>query len=149
MRAAQAGKKILLANKEALVIAGNVFMQAAREGGACILPVDSEHNAIFQALPPDISSEGSSRWGGPDHSHRIRRAVSRCARDSGLRDITPSQACKHPNWVMGRKISVDSATLMNKGLELIEARWLFNATPGATPGVDPSAKHRAFHGGLP
>jgi 1-deoxy-D-xylulose-5-phosphate reductoisomerase len=128
IRAARAGKKILLANKEALVIAGDVFMQAAREGGACILPVDSEHNAIFQALPPDfqqgLESVGVDRIiltasGGPFLDVPASR----------LRDMTPSQACKHPNWVMGRKISVDSATLMNKGLELIEARWLFNATP--------------------
>jgi 1-deoxy-D-xylulose-5-phosphate reductoisomerase len=128
MRAAQAGKRILLANKEALVIAGRIFMQAAREGGACILPVDSEHNAIFQALPADfgtgLESVGVDRIiltasGGPFLDAPVE----------GLRDMTPSQACKHPNWEMGRKISVDSATLMNKGLELIEARWLFNAAP--------------------
>jgi 1-deoxy-D-xylulose-5-phosphate reductoisomerase len=128
IEAARAGKKILLANKEALVIAGNVFMQAALEGGACILPVDSEHNAIFQALPPDfqrgLESVGVDRIiltasGGPFLDVPA----------AGLRDMTPSQACKHPNWAMGRKISVDSATLMNKGLELIEAQWLFNATP--------------------
>jgi 1-deoxy-D-xylulose-5-phosphate reductoisomerase len=128
LRAARAGKKILLANKEALVIAGHIFMQAARDGGACVLPVDSEHNAIFQALPPDfgngLESVGVDRIiltasGGPFLDFPV----------TGLRDITPSQACKHPNWAMGRKISVDCATLMNKGLELIEAHWLFNATP--------------------
>ena len=128
LRAAQAGKKILLANKEALVIAGHIFMQAARKGGACILPVDSEHSAIFQALPADfgkgLESVGVDRIiltasGGPFLDFPATE----------LRDITPSQACKHPNWAMGRKISVDSATLMNKGLELIEAHWLFNAAP--------------------
>ncbi len=128
LQAARAGKKILLANKEALVIAGHIFMQAAREGGACILPVDSEHNAIFQALPTDfargLESVGVDRIiltasGGPFLDYPA----------DGLRDITPDQACKHPNWAMGRKISVDSATLMNKGLELIEAHWLFNAAP--------------------
>jgi 1-deoxy-D-xylulose-5-phosphate reductoisomerase len=127
--AARAGKKILLANKESLVIAGAVFMQAAREGGATVLPVDSEHNAIFQTLPPSFSdgleAAGVERIiltasGGPFLDWPASR----------LAEITPSQACKHPNWDMGRKISVDSATLMNKGLELIEAHWLFGATPG-------------------
>ena len=127
--AARAGKKILLANKESLVIAGAVFMQAAREGGAAVLPVDSEHNAIFQTLPPSFSggleAAGVERIiltasGGPFLDWPVSR----------LAEITPSQACKHPNWDMGRKISVDSATLMNKGLELIEARWLFGAAPG-------------------
>lgn len=126
--AAQAGKKVLLANKESLVIAGPVFMRAAQEGGARILPVDSEHNAIFQALPSDFSrgldAVGVDRIiltasGGPFLELPLDR----------LGDITPEQACKHPNWDMGRKISVDSATLMNKGLELIEAHWLFGAPP--------------------
>lgn len=125
--AARAGKKVLLANKESLVIAGHIFMQAARDGGASILPVDSEHNAIFQALPAafadGLEAVGVERIiltasGGPFLDLPV----------SQLRDVTPSQACKHPNWEMGRKISVDSATLMNKGLELIEAHWLFNAT---------------------
>jgi len=125
LAAAHAGKKILLANKEVLVMAGELFMEAARNHGARILPVDSEHNAIFQALPRDFSddlgSEGIRRIlltasGGPF------RTTPRAA----LADITPEQACAHPNWVMGRKISVDSATMMNKGLEVIEARWLFN-----------------------
>lgn len=124
--AARAGKKVLLANKESLVIAGHIFMQAARDGGASILPVDSEHNAIFQALPAafadGLESVGVERIiltasGGPFLDLPV----------SQMRDVTPSQACKHPNWEMGRKISVDSATLMNKGLELIEAHWLFNA----------------------
>jgi len=126
--AALAGKKILLANKESLVIAGGIFMRAAQQGGATILPVDSEHNAIFQSLPRDFSNGlehiGVERIiltasGGPFLDVPAER----------LSQITPDQACKHPNWDMGRKISVDSATLMNKGLELIEARWLFDARP--------------------
>jgi 1-deoxy-D-xylulose-5-phosphate reductoisomerase len=128
LQAAISGKKVLLANKEALVIAGNIFIQAASDGGATILPVDSEHNAIFQALPADFSkglnSVGVDRIiltasGGPFVDLPIEQ----------LSKVTPEQACKHPNWDMGRKISVDSATLMNKGLELIEAHWLFNAAP--------------------
>jgi len=126
--AARAGKKILLANKESLVIAGRLFTQAARDGGAIVLPVDSEHNAIFQALPASfesgLESIGVERIiltasGGPFLDLPV----------SQLRDMTPGQACKHPNWEMGRKISVDSATLMNKGLEVIEAHWFFNAAP--------------------
>lgn len=126
--AARAGKKLLLANKESLVIAGALFMQAARDGGARVLPVDSEHNAIFQALPADfergLGEVGVERIiltasGGPFLDVPAER----------MADITPEQACKHPNWEMGRKISVDSATLMNKGLELIEAHWLFGAAP--------------------
>jgi 1-deoxy-D-xylulose-5-phosphate reductoisomerase len=124
--AARAGKKVLLANKESLVIAGHLFMQAVRVGGATVLPVDSEHNAIFQALPADfaagLETVGVDRIiltasGGPFLDLPADR----------LHAVTPAQACKHPNWEMGRKISVDSATLMNKGLELIEAHWLFNA----------------------
>jgi 1-deoxy-D-xylulose-5-phosphate reductoisomerase len=124
--AAQSGKKVLLANKESLVIAGAIFMQAAHDGGARIVPVDSEHNAIFQALPPDfergLDAVGVERIiltasGGPFLDWPMDR----------LGAITPDQACRHPNWEMGRKISVDSATLMNKGLELIEAHWLFAA----------------------
>lgn len=128
--AAQAGKKILLANKEALVIAGSLFMQAADAAGAVVLPVDSEHNAIFQSLPADwrqrgLQGSGVERIiltasGGPFLHTPLEQMAS----------LTPDQACKHPNWEMGRKISVDSATLMNKGLELIEARWLFAAEPG-------------------
>jgi 1-deoxy-D-xylulose-5-phosphate reductoisomerase len=127
-RAAQCGKKILLANKESLVIAGEVFTAEARRAGSRILPVDSEHNAIFQSLPPTfdhgLDAAGVRKIiltasGGPFLN--LPRAE--------LRRVTPDQACKHPNWDMGRKISVDSATLMNKGLEVIEARWLFNARP--------------------
>ena len=127
--AARAGKKILLANKESLVIAGPVFMQAVREGGAVVLPVDSEHNAIFQALPASFV-EGLEAAG-------VERIILTASGGPFLdwpagdfAGITPRQACRHPNWDMGRKISVDSATLMNKGLELIEAHWLFNAAPG-------------------
>jgi len=128
LRAAETGKKILLANKESLVIAGEVFIRAARENGARVVPVDSEHNAIFQALPDGfengLDSVGVERIiltasGGP--------FLEKSANE--LAQVTPDQACKHPNWDMGRKISVDSATLMNKGLEVIEARWLFNCTP--------------------
>jgi 1-deoxy-D-xylulose-5-phosphate reductoisomerase len=124
--AAVAGKRILLANKEALVIGGAVFMAAAAAGGATLLPIDSEHNAIFQALPREFDGDfgraGVKRlWltasGGP---------FLRAAR-AQLAQVTPEQACAHPNWVMGRKISVDSATLMNKGLEVIEASFLFRA----------------------
>jgi 1-deoxy-D-xylulose-5-phosphate reductoisomerase len=125
--AASKGKKLLLANKEALVTAGQVFMDAVRSGGAMLLPVDSEHNAIFQCLPPfaagTFASKGIRRIlltgsGGPF------RGRSR----SELHRVTPEEACAHPNWVMGRKISVDSATMMNKGLEVIEAHWLFGAS---------------------
>jgi 1-deoxy-D-xylulose-5-phosphate reductoisomerase len=123
--AALAGKKILLANKEALVMAGPVFMRAVRRGDACLLPIDSEHNAIFQSLPDDYSGDfGKSgvrgilltASGGPFRKTPCEDLVK----------VTPEQACAHPNWVMGRKISVDSATMMNKGLEVIEAHWLFN-----------------------
>jgi len=126
--AAQAGKKVLLANKEALVTAGPVLMRAAREAGATVLPIDSEHNAVFQALPrgTGLTLDGSgvrrillTASGGP-----FRRAAAH-----ELAVVTPEAACAHPNWVMGRKISVDSATMMNKGLEVIEARWLFDARP--------------------
>lgn len=125
LAAAIAGKKILLANKEALVMAGAVFMRAVRENGAQLLPIDSEHNAIFQSLPAgysgDLSASGVcslllTASGGP-----FRRTPF-----EELARVTPDQACAHPNWVMGRKISVDSATMMNKGLEMIEAHWLFN-----------------------
>ncbi len=128
LAAARAGKTILLANKESLVTAGAVFMDAVRQSGATLLPVDSEHNAIFQALPAgydgDIAKAGVRRIlltasGGP----------FRTTPPAELSRVTPDQACAHPNWVMGRKISVDSATMMNKGLEVIEAHWLFNAAP--------------------
>ena len=126
LAAARAGKKILLANKEALVMSGQLFMDAVEENGATLLPIDSEHNAIFQSLPQSYarSPKGAgvakillTASGGPF----LARAVET------LDTVTPDQACKHPNWVMGRKISVDSATMMNKGLEVIEAHWLFGA----------------------
>ena len=126
LAAARAGKKILLANKEALVMSGQLFMDAVEENGATLLPIDSEHNAIFQSLPQSYarSPRGAgvakillTASGGPF----LARAVET------LEAVTPDQACKHPNWVMGRKISVDSATMMNKGLEVIEAHWLFGA----------------------
>lgn len=128
LHAVQAGKRLLLANKESMVIAGELFREAAVEHAATIIPVDSEHNALFQVLPENhvtgLENAGVEKLiltasGGP-FLHRER---------DSLRDITPAQACNHPNWDMGRKISVDSATLMNKGLEVIEARWLFNAQP--------------------
>ena len=126
LAAARAGKRLLLANKEALVVGGAFFMQAVAEGGAQLLPIDSEHSAIFQCLPEDRST-----W-----SQRIDHIVLTASggpfrtRDPAtLRDVTPDQACAHPNWVMGRKISVDSATMMNKALEVIEARWLFDLAP--------------------
>jgi len=126
--AARRGKKILLANKESLVIAGEVFVAEARRSGARILPVDSEHNAIFQSLPAGFE-EGLD---GAGVEKIILTASGGPFLDLPANDlsrVTPEQACKHPNWDMGRKISVDSATLMNKGLEVIEARWLFNARP--------------------
>ncbi|MGZ8256432.1 MAG: 1-deoxy-D-xylulose-5-phosphate reductoisomerase [Gallionella sp.] len=125
LAAAQAGKKVLLANKETLVMAGNVFMEAVRVSGSALLPIDSEHNAIFQALPRG--------YNGDKNAHGVRRILLTASggpfRDtplSELQQVTPDQACAHPNWVMGRKISVDSASMMNKGLEVIEAHWLFN-----------------------
>jgi len=126
LAAARAGKRLLLANKEALVVGGDLFMRAVREGGSMLVPIDSEHSAIFQCLPEDPST-----W-----SRRIDHIVLTASggpfrkRDpASFADITPEQACAHPNWVMGRKISVDSATMMNKALEVIEARWLFDLTP--------------------
>jgi 1-deoxy-D-xylulose-5-phosphate reductoisomerase len=127
LAAAEAGKKLLLANKESLVCAGPLFMETVRRHGATLLPVDSEHNAVFQCLPP-FASGGLERKG-------IRRIVltasggpfRRRAR-ADLQRVTPDEACAHPNWSMGRKISVDSATMMNKGLEVIEAHWLFGAS---------------------
>ncbi len=124
--AARAGKRLMLANKEALVVGGEVFLRAVREGGALLLPIDSEHSAIFQSLPEDASS-----W-----QRRVQKIILTASggpfrtRDPrSLRDVTPEQACAHPNWVMGRKISVDSATMMNKALEVIEARYLFGLSP--------------------
>jgi 1-deoxy-D-xylulose-5-phosphate reductoisomerase len=128
LAAVEAGKKVLLANKEALVMSGALFMQAVRKSGAVLLPIDSEHNAIFQCLPGDyargLQQVGVRRIlltasGGPFREMPLEQ----------LHAVTPEQACAHPNWSMGRKISVDSASMMNKGLELIEACWLFDATP--------------------
>jgi 1-deoxy-D-xylulose-5-phosphate reductoisomerase len=125
LAAVLAGKKILLANKEALVMAGPLFMRAVREHGACLLPIDSEHNAIFQSLPRDYSGN----MAGSGVKSLLLTASGGPFRTTPLADldqVTPDQACAHPNWAMGRKISVDSATMMNKGLEMIEAHWLFN-----------------------
>ncbi len=127
MAAVEAGKKVLLANKESLVMAGGLFIDAVARSGAVLLPIDSEHNAIFQCLPENYSAENRggvrrillSASGGPF----LHLPLSEMAA------VTPEQACKHPNWSMGRKISVDSATMMNKGLELIEACWLFTVPP--------------------
>ena len=126
--AARCGKKILLANKESLVIAGEVFIAEAKRSQARILPVDSEHNAIFQALPQDFE-QGLSAAGVEKIILTASGGPFRDLPAEQFSEITPEQACNHPNWSMGRKISVDSATLMNKGLEVIEARWLFNAHP--------------------
>ncbi|MGH6627594.1 MAG: 1-deoxy-D-xylulose-5-phosphate reductoisomerase [Burkholderiaceae bacterium] len=127
LAAARAGKRLLLANKEALVVGGEVFLKAVKQGGATLLPIDSEHSAIFQSLPEDPATWRQrvekiilTASGGP---FRTRDPAS-------LRDVTPEQACAHPNWVMGRKISVDSATMMNKALEVIEASYLFGMGPG-------------------
>lgn len=128
LAAVEAGKKVLLANKEALVMSGALFMESVRRSGAVLLPIDSEHNAIFQCMPGDyargLSAVGVRRIlltasGGPFRETPVE----------ALLDVTPEQACAHPNWSMGRKISVDSASMMNKGLELIEACWLFDAVP--------------------
>jgi 1-deoxy-D-xylulose-5-phosphate reductoisomerase len=128
LAAVRLGRRVLLANKEALVVSGALFKAAAQESGATVLPIDSEHNAIFQCMPPDfargLGDVGVVRIlltasGGPFRQHSIE----------ALAEVTPEQACAHPNWDMGRKISVDSATMMNKGLEVIEAHWLFDASP--------------------
>jgi 1-deoxy-D-xylulose-5-phosphate reductoisomerase len=130
LAAARAGKRILLANKEALVIGGAAFMAAVEAGGAAIFPVDSEHNAIFQCLPAGYSRDPAAAGvrrilltasGGPFRERKVEELAA----------VTPQEACAHPNWVMGRKISVDSATMMNKGLEVIEAHWLFGAPRAA------------------
>ena len=126
LAAARAGKRLMLANKEALVVGGALFMSAVQEGGALLLPIDSEHSAIFQCLPEDRSAWARridhiilTASGGPFRTRDVNTLAS----------VTPDQACAHPNWVMGRKISVDSATMMNKALEVIEARWLFDLKP--------------------
>jgi len=126
LAAASAGKRLLLANKEALVVAGGLFMRAVRDGGATLLPIDSEHSAIFQCLPLDRAA-----WSGTvDHIVLTASGGPFRQRDpSTFAAVTPQQAVAHPNWVMGRKISVDSATMMNKALEVIEARWLFDLQP--------------------
>ena len=128
LAAAQAGKTIFLANKETLVVSGSLFMKTAQRNHAKILPIDSEHNAIFQVLPRDFS--------GNLDAHGIQSIILTASGGPFLEtpldilsDITPEQAIKHTNWSMGQKISVDSATMMNKGLELIEAHWLFNCSP--------------------
>ena len=134
LAAARAGKRILLANKEALVMSGKLFIDTARQNGATILPVDSEHNAIFQCLPDALMDDDSSvnrlNSGRNAGIERLLLTASggpfRCFSEEQLEHVTPEQAVAHPNWDMGRKISVDSATLMNKGLELIEAWWLFD-----------------------
>ena len=131
LAAARAGKRVLLANKEALVMSGALFMSAVAAGGATLLPIDSEHNAVFQALPAtyqrDPSAAGVRRVlltasGGPFRDRDV----------DSLSRVSPDEACAHPNWAMGRKISVDSATMMNKGLEVIEAHWLFGVRPSAS-----------------
>lgn len=126
LAAARAGKRLLLANKEALVVGAELFLDAVRQGGATLLPIDSEHSAIFQSLPDDANS-----W-----QRRVEKIILtasggpfRTTDPARLRDVTPEQAVAHPNWVMGRKISVDSATMMNKALEVIEARFLFGMRP--------------------
>ena len=126
LAAARAGKRLLLANKEALVVGAEVFLDAVRQGGATLLPIDSEHSAIFQSLPEDAATWDArvekiilTASGGPFRTREL----------ATLKDVTPEQACAHPNWVMGRKISVDSATMMNKALEVIEARYLFGLPP--------------------
>lgn len=125
LAAAQAGKRVLLANKEALVMAGDLFMQAMQLGGGELLPIDSEHNAIFQCLPEHFAKAPKSYQGVEELWLTASGGPFRNIPLSDLATITPEQACAHPNWVMGRKISVDSATMMNKGLEVIEAFWLF------------------------
>ena len=125
LAAAQAGKRVLLANKEALVMSGNLFMQAMKAGGGELLPIDSEHNAIFQCLPDRFTKNPSDHLGVEELWLTASGGPFRDKAISDLAGITPDQACAHPNWVMGRKISVDSATMMNKGLEVIEAFWLF------------------------
>ncbi len=125
LAAAQAGKRVLLANKEALVMSGNLFMQAMKSGGGELLPIDSEHNAIFQCLPAQFTKTPAGHLGVEELWLTASGGPFRDVPLADLAIITPEQACAHPNWVMGRKISVDSATMMNKGLEVIEAFWLF------------------------
>ena len=130
LAAVKAGKRVLLANKEALVMSGELFIEATKASGATLLPVDSEHNAIFQCLPEEVQANlGRCDLGASGISHILLTGSGGpflTAELASLASMTPAQACKHPNWSMGPKISVDSATMMNKGLEFIEARWLFN-----------------------
>lgn len=125
LAAAKAGKRVLLANKEALVMSGDLFMQAMKEGGGELLPIDSEHNAIFQCLPGQYSKNPNPALGVEELWLTASGGPFRNTPLNQMASITPEQACAHPNWVMGKKISVDSATMMNKGLEVIEAFWLF------------------------
>ena len=133
LAAARAGKRVLLANKEALVMAGRLFMDTARDNQAELLPIDSEHNAIFQCLPagfdPADPGPGPAGFGVKKILLTASGGPFRALAPEQLARVTPEQACRHPNWVMGRKISVDSATMMNKGLEIMEACWLFQARP--------------------
>ena len=128
LAAARAGKRVLLANKEALVMSGKLLMDAVRQHDAELLPIDSEHNAIFQSLPVNFS-QGLFQAGVKRIILTASGGPFRNMKQADLESVTPAQAVKHPNWVMGKKISVDSATMMNKGLEMIEACWLFDATP--------------------
>ena len=128
LAAAEAGKRVLLANKEALVMSGALFMEAVSRSGATLLPIDSEHNAIYQCLPAEHRG-GLAKHGVRQLLLTASGGPFRTWSQAEINNVTPEQACAHPNWSMGRKISVDSATLMNKGLELIEACWLFDATP--------------------
>lgn len=128
LAAARAGKRVMLANKEALVMSGQLFMDAVRDNNAELLPIDSEHNAIFQCMPVDFS-KGLEKSGVKRILLTASGGPFRTTPLNELKNMTPSQACAHPNWDMGRKISVDSATMMNKGLEVIEACWLFNTSP--------------------
>ena len=133
LAAARAGKRVLLANKEALVMAGRLFMDTARDNRAELLPIDSEHNAIFQCLPAGFDladpGPGPARFGVKKILLTASGGPFRALAPEQLAGVTPEQACRHPNWVMGRKISVDSATMMNKGLEIMEACWLFQTRP--------------------
>jgi 1-deoxy-D-xylulose-5-phosphate reductoisomerase len=132
LAAAISGKTVLLANKEALVMSGKLFMDAVHQNGATLLPIDSEHNAIFQSLPANYArsyADGLRNVGVEKIVLTASGGPFRTRPIASLANVTPAEACAHPNWVMGRKISVDSATMMNKGLEVIEAHWLFNAAP--------------------
>ena len=152
LAAVKAGKRVLLANKESLVTSGQIFIDAVKTSGAKLLPIDSEHNAIFQCLPEfeqhrpgecELADNGISKIlltgsGGPFRTRAVET----------LSAVTPDEACAHPNWDMGRKISVDSATMMNKGLEFIEAKWLFNVQPETNPSRVASAKYDSFNGAV-